>query len=220
MKIRVLCALFLLFSVHPPFSGRVTAQESFLFQELGVFYTAMNSNHVELPSLSGMGAFSRWQVAPGWLVRLSYRRAFEHTEKTGVVCDNYPHRINCRPEPTETDVTLSGVRGEVSKAIRLGRFAELGLGGGVSFNHVKPEAVDLHGGPADLLVTNTGQIGYLASLSATDAPSRRVPILLVGGFSGHRMRFNGCSGEDPPQYDPFCGWTTLREIELGLSYVF
>jgi hypothetical protein len=220
MNPRLLPSLCLFVAVLSLVPRGAHAQESQLFQEMGLFYTSISSDHVELPSPVGMGAFARWQIAPGWLVRLSYHRAKEHTEKIGIVCDQYSQRINCRPEPTETDVTFSGLRGSIARAVRLGRWAEVGLGGGISFNHVDPEAVDLTGWHADMLVPHTGQIGYLAVLSATLAPFGRMPFLLVGGFNGHWLNFNGCSGEDPPQYDPFCGWATLKEVELGLSYVF
>jgi hypothetical protein len=220
MKTHVLLSLLFLSAAPFTFPGRGHTQESNLFQELGLFYTAISSDHVELPGPVGIGAFARWQIAPGWLVRLSYHRTYEHTNKEGVVCANYSQRINCRVEPTKTDVTFAGARGILSRAVRLGRWAEVGVGGGLSFNQVKPEAVDLTGWRADMLIPNTGQIGYLASVSATVAPLGRIPILLVGGLTGHWLDFNGCSGTDPPQYDPFCGWSTLREIELGLSYAF
>jgi hypothetical protein len=198
----------------------LSAQQGSLFQELGVFYTATRSDHVELPSPMGFGAFARWQVADGWLLRLSYHRSKEETSKIGTVCDQYSQRINCRQEPTETTVTFSGLRGSFARALRLGGWAEIALGGGFSFNSVDPNAVDLDGWMADMLVPNTGQLGYLASLSATLAPPWRLPVLLVGGYTNHWVNFNGCSGEDPPQYDPFCGWAILKEMELGLSYVF
>ena len=197
-----------------------SAQQSSLFQELGLFYTTTRSDHVELPSPMGFAAFARWQVADGWLLRLSYHRSKDETSKIGTVCDQYSQRINCRPEPTETNVTFSGLRGSFARAQRLGSWVELSLGGGMSFNSVKPKAVDLTGWMADMLVPNTGQLGYLASLSATLAPLRGTPVMLVGGYTHHWVNFNGCSGEDPPQYDPFCGWGILKEMELGLSYVF
>ncbi|MGW8266182.1 MAG: hypothetical protein ACWGSQ_07425 [Longimicrobiales bacterium] len=197
-----------------------SAQQPGLFQELGLFFAATRSDHVELPSPVGIGAFARWQVADGWLLRLVYQRSKEETRKIGTVCDQYSQRINCRQEPTVTTVTFSGLRGSFARAFRVGPWAEISLGGGMSFNSVKPEAVDLTGWMADMLVPNTGQIGYLASLSATLAPLRRTPVMLVGGYTHHWVNFNGCSGEDPPQYDPFCGWGILKEMELGLSYVF
>ena len=196
------------------------AQNPSLFQELGVFFTATSSDHVELPSPMGFGAFARWQIADGWLFRVSYHRTAEETQKEGIVCDQYSLRINCRYEPTETSVTFSGLRSALSRAVRVGKWVEMDFGGGLSFNHVKPEAFDLTGWRADMLVPNTGQIGYLASISVTLAPLRRLPILFVGGFTNHWVDFNGCSGEDPPQYDPFCCWGHLREVELGLSYAF
>lgn len=198
----------------------VSAQQPSLFQELGFFYTATSSDHVELPHPMGFGLFARWQIADGWLFRLSFHRSQEETQKDGVVCTQYSQRIDCRVEPTETSVTFSGLRGAISRATRIGNWAEVGLGGGLSFNRVDPEALALTGWRADLLVPNTGQIGYLASISATMAPLRSIPVRFVGGFTNHWVNFNGCSGEDPPQYDPFCERATFREVELGLSYAF
>lgn len=63
------------------------AQQPSLFQELGVFATATSSDNVELPSLMGFGAFARWQIANGWLFRVSYHRSTEETHKEGIVCD-------------------------------------------------------------------------------------------------------------------------------------
>lgn len=205
--------------VFPGQNGRAEAQET-LFHELGAFYLNSASDNVELPDPVGFGLFARWEMAPGWLFRLSYHRSQDETRKDGVVCDRYSPRINCRVEPTETEVILSGLRGAVSRVSRLGGWGEIGLGAGLSFNRVNPEARDLTGWRADMLVPNTGQIGYLASLSTTLAPAGSIPILLVAGYTGHWINFNGCSGEEPPQYDPFCGWESLREMELGLSYAF
>jgi len=212
-----LISTVLLLSVIP---GVARAQQGSLFQEVGFLYTATSSDHPELPSPMGFAGFARWGFGGGWLFRLSYHKSREETFKIGTVCDQYSQRINCRPEPTETEVTFSGLRGGLSRAIRLGRWGELGVGGGLSFNHVDPKATDLTGWPADMLVPNSGQIGYLATASLAVAPLPRVPILLVGGYTGHWVDFNGCSGEDPPQYDPFCGWATLKEIEMGLSVTF
>ena len=204
------------------FSGTpvASAQQSSLFQELGGFFTSSSSHHPELPSPVGFGAFARWGFAGSWLFRLSYHRSWEMTRKMGTVCDNYSQRIHCRPEPTETHVTFTGLRGTFSRTARLARWGEIGLGAGLSFNHVDPESTGPNGLPADMLVPKAGQIGYLANASVAVSPTPRVPVLLVGGYTGHWVSFKGCSGEDPPQYDPFCGWGRFRELELGLSYTF
>lgn len=200
---------------------RVTqAQQPKLFHELGGFFTSSSSHHPELPSLTGFGAFARWEFADRWLFRLSYHRSKDETRKIGTVCDQYSKRINCRLETTRTRVTFTGLRGAFSRAVGFSRWGELALGAGFSFNHVDPEATSLTGQPADLLVTHTGQIGYLANATLSVSPRRRIPVLLLAGVTGHWVKFRGCSGEDPPQYDPFCGWGRFREIELGLSYTF
>lgn len=200
--------------------GVASAQQPSLFQELGAVLTVSSSHHPELPSPVGFAAFARWGFAGGWLFRLSYHRAWEETRKLGKVCAQLAQQLDCRQELVQTDVTFTGLRGILSRAVRLGRWGELSLGPGVSFNHVDPEASSLSGRPADLLAPHTGQLGYLANASVSVSPMPRLPVLLVGGYTGHWVRFRGCSGEDPPQYDPFCGWGRFKEIELGLSYTF
>ncbi|MFC1660199.1 hypothetical protein ACFL3S_01870, partial [Gemmatimonadota bacterium] len=58
-------------------------------QEVGAFFTAASSDHVELPGPVGFGASALMELAPEWLVRLSYHRTSEETQKEGVVCRNY-----------------------------------------------------------------------------------------------------------------------------------
>jgi hypothetical protein len=197
-----------------------SAQQPSLFQELGGVFTVSSSHHPELPSPVGFGAFARWGFAGSWLFRLSYHRAWEKTRKIGTVCTQLSQRLNCRPELVQTHITFTGLRGIFSRTVRLGRWGEVGLGAGVSFNHVDPETTSLTGHPADLLAPHTGQLGYLANASVAVSPVPRLPVLLVGGYTGHWVSFKGCSGEDPPQYDPFCGWGRFREVEVGLSYTF
>jgi hypothetical protein len=201
-------------------AGIASAQQPSLFQELGAVFTVSSSHHPELPSPVGFAAFARWGFAGSWLFRLSYHRAWEETRKIGTVCTQLSQRLNCRPELVETHATFTGLRGIFSRTVRLGRWGELSLGPGVSFNHVDPEATSVSGHPADLLAPHTGQLGYLANASIAVIPMPRLPVLLVGGYTGHWVNFRGCSGEDPPQYDPFCGWGRFKEIELGVSYTF
>jgi hypothetical protein len=196
------------------------AQQPKLFHEMGVLFTSASSHHPELPSLVGFSVLARWEFADRWRFRLSYHRSRDETRKIGIVCDQYSQRINCRPETVKTRVTFTGLRGVFSRAVRFSQWGEISLGAGASFNHVDPEATGPNGQPADLLVPHTGQLGYLANATLAVSPRRRVPLLLLAGYTGHWVKFRGCSGEDPPQYDPFCGWGRFREVELGLAYTF
>jgi hypothetical protein len=197
------------------------AQQQALFHELGGFAVVMSSDHPELPDPKGFGLASVWEFGGNFMTRLSFHRASDETVKEGIVCDQYSQRINCRPEITETSVSLSGLRGTVLVRVPLGDLVRLGAGGGLSFNHISAETVgtvsDLE---ADLLAPNAGIIGYNTLLSATVTPLASIPLQLTGGFGIHWVDFNTCSGDDPPQYDPFCGMEPFREIELGLSFSF
>ena len=73
---------------------------------------------------------------------------------------------------------------------------------------------------ADLLAPNAGIIGFTALVSAAVTPVPTIPVRFTGGFGMHWVTFNTCSGNDPPQHDPFCGTQNFREIELGLSHIF
>ena len=207
-----------LFSVGP---APLHTQEASLFQELGVFFINGQSNHVELPNPSGMGASSSWEFAGPFIARLSYHRVSDDTRKEGIVCDQYSQRINCRAEITESSAALSGLRGILMWAVPLGEQVRLAAGGGLSFNHVKAEAMGTESGlRADLLAPNAGIIGFSTLISAAVRPVSSVPVRMNVGFGVHWVNFNTCSANDPPQYDPFCGMEAVRELELGVSYVF
>lgn len=200
-----------------PLSG----QEPSLFQELGVFHITAHSDHVELPNPTGFGVSSSWEFVGSFMGRLSYHRVSNETRKEGVVCDNYSSRINCRADLTETSATLSGLRGILMWAVPLGEQVRLAAGGGLSFNHLVAEAVGTGTGlRADLLAPNAGIIGFSGLVTARVTPVSSIPVSINGGFGLHWVNFDTCSGNDPPQYDPFCEMEALREIELGLSYVF
>ncbi|MFH1765880.1 MAG: hypothetical protein ABIF09_16960 [Gemmatimonadota bacterium] len=214
---------FLLVVSGLPSAGptHLASQQPSLFQELGVFAISAQSNHSELPDPRGFGASASWEFA-GWLMaRLSYQRVSNDTRKVGVVCDQYSQRINCRPEMTETSAALSGLRGALTGALPLGERVRLGVGGGMSFNHLTARSVGVESGlDADLLAPNAGIIGLSALITAALSPFATIPVRLTGGFGVHWVNFNTCSGNDPPQYDPFCGMEPIKEIELGLSYAF
>jgi len=204
-------------------SGPLTAhaQEQMLFQELGGFAVVMSSEHPELPDPTGFGVASVWEFGGAFMARLSFHRGSDDTLKEGVVCDQYSQRINCRPEPTQTSATLSGLRGTLMVRLPLGEFVRLGVGGGLSFNHISTEAQgtvsDLE---ADLLAPNAGIIGYNSLLSAKITPVPTVPLSITGGLGFHWVDFNTCSANDPPQYDPYCGMERFRELEVGLTLNF
>ena len=97
----------------------------------------------------------------------------------------------------------------------------MGAGGGLSLNHLAIESVGIESDlQADLLAPNAGIVGFAALLTASVMPVSSVPVRLTGGFGVHWVNFDTCSANDPPQYDPFCGMDTVKEIELGLSYAF
>lgn len=213
----ILTTLLILLAV--PASGG--AQQQTLFQELGGFAVVMSSDHPELPGPKGFGLASVWEFGGNFMARVSFHRASDDTRKEGIVCDQYSQRINCRPEITQTSVSLAGLRGTVMVKVPVGRMVRLGAGGGLSFNHISAEAVGTVSNlEADLLAPNAGIIGYNTLLSAALRPVASVPLQLTGGFGIHWVDFNTCSGNDPPQYDPFCGMQPFREIELGLSFSF
>ncbi len=199
----------------------LASQQPSLFQELGVFAISARSNQTELPDPRGFGAAASWEFA-GWLMaRLSYQRVSDDTLKPGVVCVQYSQRINCRSEMTETSAVLSGLRGALMGVLPLGDRVRLGAGGGMSLNHLTARSVGVESGlDADLLAPNAGILGFSALLSAALSPVSGIPVRITGGFGVHWVNFNTCSGNDPPQYDPFCGMEPIREIEMGLSYAF
>jgi len=213
--------LFSVLSLSPAGTSPLASQQPSLFQELGAFAISASSDHPEAPSPRGFGAASWWQLGRHVLGRLSYHRTSDNTVKDGVVCDQYSQRINCRPELTDTDVTLSGLRGTVLGTLVVKDRLRLGAGGGVSFNHVDTEARGVVSGRiADLLAPNAGLIGFSTLVSATLHPFFSLPVRLTGSYGVHWINFNTCSANEPPQYDPYCGKASFKELEMGLSLVF
>jgi hypothetical protein len=213
--------LLALAALTPATTRTLMAQQPSLFQELGAFAISASSNHPEVPSPRGFGFASWWQFKRHLLGRLSYHRVSDKTVKDGVVCDQYSQRINCRPEVTDTDVRLSGLRATLLGTLVVKDRLRLGAGGGVSFNHIDTEAKGVVSGRiADLLAPNAGVIGFTTLVSATLHPFYSLPIRLSGGYGVHWVNFNTCSANDPPQYDPYCGREALTELEFGLSLVF
>lgn len=190
-------------------------------QAVGVSYITATSDHVELPDPSGPAIHARLPLGSGWHVKLAYYTISNDTEKEGTVCVNYSQRIGCEPEQTFTSTTLSGLRASLLRSFRLTDLFRIEGAAGTSFNHVVAKSTGISSGArADFLVPNGGQIGALASLSVGITPVPSVPLTLMGGLKIHWVNFTGCSGEDVPQYDPFCDAATVRELQAGIEYAF
>lgn len=189
-------------------------------QELGLVAVRATSDNVELPKPDGFGAFAEFDFAP-WRLRVTYVRYGDDTQKDGAVCQVYSPRIGCRTEWVATSAHLSGLRLTVVRALRLADRLEVSAGGGLSFNQLAATSTGESGRRADLHMPNSGQIGYVGTASAALMPIPGVPVRVVGGASGHWVRFRGCvSAEDRTSgYAPFCGWNRFTEVQLGVSVV-
>jgi hypothetical protein len=159
-------------------------------------------------------------LAPHWLLQISFHRLEDETDKLGLVCRTYSPRIGCAQEETHTEAALSGLRAGLVRMHNLSERLRVGGGAGLSFNHVDAGARALTGMRADLLVPNGGQIGAFGTLSAAVRPVLALPARVLARFNAHWVDFNACSGEDPPQYAPFCSSGTFWEMEMGVSYAF
>ncbi len=189
-------------------------------QELGLTYSSARSSHREFPAPTGFGGFVLVTINPSWQVQISLQRLAGETDKEGVVCVTYSPRIGCYPEPTHATAALTGLRGALIRTVHLGEWLRLGAGAGLSFSHVDARVRGLSGARGDLLAPNGGQIGAQGVLSAAWAPYPRFPARVIGRFTTHWVYFHTCSGEDPPQYDPFCSAGRFREFDVGLSFAF
>jgi len=189
-------------------------------QELALVAVRASSDNVELPKPNGFGAFAEFDLAP-WRLRVTYVRYGDDTQKAGLVCRVYSPRIGCRTEWVATSAHLSGLRLTVVRALRLTGRLEVSAGGGLSFNQLGVTSTGTSGGRADLHMPNSGQIGYVGTASAALTPMPGIPVRVVGGASGHWVRFRGCvSAEDKTSgYAPFCGWNRFTEVQLGVSVV-
>jgi hypothetical protein len=88
----------------------------------------------------------------------------------------------------------------------------------LSFNHVDTESIGTVSNlEADLLAPNAGIIGFSGLVVGAIRPLPSIPLKLTGGIGMHWVNFDTCSGNDPPQYDPYCGRERFTEIELGVA---
>jgi len=133
----------------------------------------------------------------------------------------YSPRIGCVTEGVDTSARMGGLRLDVLKTLDLGGVAQLGAGGGVSFNSLTTTTTGDSGRAADLHLPNTGQIGRQATLALTLAPVPGIPLRLVGSYALHWVSFKGCVDPSDPTsgYAPFCGTDRFREIQVGASFL-
>ncbi len=212
-------AFALVLPILSPSPG-LEAQDRGLFQELTLSGIVARSTHPEFPDPWGIGGVAAWDFQRNWRLRLSFLRLWDDSEKMGLVCVVYAPNIGCEPSMTFNDVRLSSLRGAILRTRVLAPGLRMGIGGGLSFNDVNARSVGENGMKADLLVPNSGHIGYLGMVSAQWIPPLPLPIRLTTSLTEHWVDFNICSGEDPPQYDPFCDAGRFTEWEAGLSLVF
>ncbi|MCG6957959.1 MAG: hypothetical protein LJF04_18360 [Gemmatimonadetes bacterium] len=185
-------------------------------QEISAFGMVAPSSNVEFPSPRGIGASVLKEVHGDWLVRLSYARIYDSTEKPGQVCVVYSPPIGCHTEDVSTSDSFSGLRFGIMRAVRLKSIARIGAGLGISMSSIHVEATGVSGQRADLERPLTAQTGYLAMLHVSVSPVPSLPFRITAGLQRHWVHFKSCA--DPPTYDPFCGIDTFREAEVGIAY--
>ena len=106
-----------------------------------------------------------------------------------------------------------------SECFTLVEGVSVGLGGGFSVNSVTATSLGESGRRAELYSPKTAQVGWLALGSAGISPIPSVPLRLVGTVTGHWINFNSCAPLEVI-YDPYCGITLFRELEVGITYTF
>jgi hypothetical protein len=72
---------------------------------------------------------------------------------------------------------------------------------------------------AEITETSVSFSGLRTAVMAK-IPVGGIARLGAGGFGVHWVNLYTCSGNDPPQNDPYCGMQPMKEIELGLAFRF
>lgn len=216
-EMRVPWAVSLLLAV---FLTPLSAQDDRLLQNLGIYGKVATTENREFPSPRALGIRSTWGFGGHWLFTLALERMEDESQKVGTICRIYAPHISCNQAMTFNEVKMTSLRGGLLRTVVLGRVLRLGAGAGLSFNVMNAESWGENGWKADLLAPKTGQVGYLALLSAEFIPLPAIPLRLTGGLGSHWVHFHTCSGADPPQYDPFCTISWFKEAEVGLSLAF
>ena len=189
-------------------------------QELGISFLGATTGHPEFPSPLGFTAHGLFRFNPSWFFLVSYGRLSDEQVRTGRVCQHYVPHVGCRNEETTTSLSLSGLNLGALRALHEGQTVRLMGGGGLSFSSLGGEARGVSGLPGDLLIPKGGQIGAFGSLKIGLRPLASLPAMVEGGVNLHWIKFNSCSGAEPPQYDPFCKPDIFQEAEIGISFPF
>jgi len=186
-------------------------------QEFGFFLSQGEVAHQEFVDPSGFGAYLVLDALPN----LRFRGAFTHYDasarRTGEVCIHFDPRYDCSMENLRSTSELEGVSLAVIPHFRPAEWVELGVGGGASFMHLGLEVEGETDRFVNIFKPTGGQTGAFVMGHLKFTPLARFPIVFTIQYQSQWVHFSGCS-PDETTYDPYCGTTRMKELQVGLGY--
>jgi hypothetical protein len=187
-------------------------------QELSVYHSVARSDIPEIAEAGGFGVTlgfrtGRVQLRPGVL---------HHNQTTTVnsrVCLNYELRVGCQDEDVERSARLSGL--QLVAAVPMQPVPMLGfeVAGGITLSQLTASDRTASRRASNLFANPSGQWGVMLLAGAQLRPLPAVPLTVKAAVGNHRMRLTSC-GEYAWDYSPFCGTTDIREVRVGLGYMW
>jgi hypothetical protein len=187
-------------------------------QELSVYHSIARSDIAEIAEAGGFGATLGFRTGP---VQLRPGVLY-HNQTTTVnsrVCLNYELGVGCQNEEVERSARLRGLQLLAAVPVQLIPMLGFDLAGGVTLSQLTATDRTASRRASDLFANPSGQWGVVLLAGAQLRPLPAVPLTVNAAFGNHRMRLTSC-GEYAWDYSPFCGTTDIREVRIGLSYMW
>jgi hypothetical protein len=188
-------------------------------QEVGVFGTAVRTDHPELGRATGYGGSASVRIMPMIWLRGTYQERSGRTRHATTTCAQYwPYPENCTPDALESDAKLRTWAGLVVADVPLRDGIRWEFGTGSSRSRVRAENRTDSGRDLGLHVpedeTHRGLVihgaAVLQSVLGTPLSAAVEGVIQSVDFGGCPFDMNSF----------YCGATRFDEVRVGLRYRF
>lgn len=188
-------------------------------QEVGVFGTAVRTDHPELGRATGYGGSASVRIIPMIWLRGTYQERSGRTRHATATCDQYwPFPENCTPDALESDARLRTWAGLVVLDVPLPRGIRWEFGTGSSRSRVRAENRTDSGRDPGLHVpedeTHRGMVIHGAAVLEAVLGT---PLSAAVEGVIQSVDFQGCPVDTGSFY---CRSTRFDEVRVGLRYRF
>ena len=186
-------------------------------QTLSFFKGNASVEHPELGEPSEFGIALTVDVASRVFLRAAYTSFASSSDRIGEICTWYEPPRGCGPEAIHGESSLGGISLSALPYVQIFDGVRLGVGGGISLNHLDSRIDGESGRIAWAFIPRGGQVGGVALASLRLGPLDGIPFTVAVNATRHWVNLDGCVAE-PTRYDPFCGTQRFQTLELEVGY--